>query len=258
MSNLIEGDERDLNLALGALDPGEAAVFLDFDGTLVDLAETPDGIVVGADLPGLLTALLDRTERHAALVSGRAVPHLAGFLPDFGGLLIGGHGAEQREGDRLERHPAATGDALGRVIEATEAFAAGKAGLIVERKPTGVVLHYRRAPERAAEATAFIEEQAAAYPEFEFHAAKMAAELRPDGIGKAPAIAARMDREGWAGRTPVFLGDDATDEPALAWVAGQGGIAVKVGEGETTAPYRLADPSAVRRVLSAWITITEE
>ena len=81
----------------------------------------------------------------------------------------------------------------------------------------------------------------------------MAAELRPEGIGKDAAIAGLMRRDAWAGTVPVFFGDDATDEPALGWVAEAGGIAVKIGDGQSVARHRLEDPAAVRATLHSWI-----
>ncbi|KIQ68837.1 trehalose-phosphatase [Wenxinia marina] len=234
------------------VDLGASTLLLDFDGTLVDIAETPDGVLVDAGLPDLLARLSDATGGRIALVSGRAVADVGGFLPDFDGLIIGGHGAERREDGHVRRHPAADSPALPEIVEAAEGFAAGRDGLIVERKPTGIVVHYRRRPDAAEGVLAFVAGLAELHDGFELHEAKMAAELRPEGIGKDAAIADLMSEPRFAGTIPIFFGDDATDEPALVWVAEAGGVAVKVGEGESAAPLRLADPAAVRALLDHW------
>lgn len=231
----------------------DASVFLDFDGTLVDIAETPGGVSPAPDLTDLLFAIHHRTGGRTALVSGRSADDVRSFLPGFPGLIVGGHGAEMVEDGAVIRHRAADSPDRLAVLDAAHGFAAGRSGILVEEKPTGVVVHYRRAPDLAGEVEQLVRELAAAHPIFEYHGSKMAAELRPDGIGKDAAIAGLMARDGWTGTTPIFIGDDATDEPALAWVAREGGIAIKVGEGDSAAPHRVDDPAAVRNLLRAWI-----
>ena len=241
---------RDLAQALP--DPGGAALFLDFDGTLVDIAETPDGILVPPGLPDLLAQLSRATGGALAIVSGRSVAAIEGFLPGFSGTVIGGHGAETRQDGRLTRHAFAGSAALRDITAAAEDFARGKDGVLAERKPTGVVLHYRRAPDRQAEVETFLQGLADAQDGIELHHAKMAAELRPDDIGKDRAVAALMEKRPFARKTALFIGDDATDEPAMRFCVEIGGTACKVGEGTSGAPHRLAAPEQVRAALRLW------
>ena len=239
-------------LAEGLPAPGRAALFLDFDGTLVDIAETPDGVDIPQELPDLLDRLLRATGGALALVSGRSVGAIEGFLPGFGGVIVGGHGAETRRGSRLDRHSVADCAALGAMIAAAEGFVQGKPGLLVERKPTGVVLHYRLAPERQAEVESFASGLAQARAGVELHRAKMAAEIRPVDIGKHIAVATLMDSPPFAGRSAVFFGDDVTDEPAMRFCLEKGGAACKVGFGASGAAYRLTCPAQVRAALGIW------
>ena len=236
----------------------DCALFLDFDGTLVELAETPDAIEPDPGLPALLAALHAATGGAMALVTGRGVDDLLRHLPGFPGTIVGGHGAERRHEGARESHPAATGETLAQATDALHDFAEGRDGLLVEEKATGTVLHYRRAPEREAEVQDEVSRLAEAHPEFERHDSKMAAELRPSGIGKDKAILELMERAPFAGRRPIFAGDDTTDEPALAWVAARGGLSIRVGGGATNATSALSDPAEMRAELARWLAATEE
>lgn len=243
---------------LPALDPATVAVFLDFDGVLVSLAETPDAIVVPPDLPRLLSGLHARAGGAVALVSGRAVDTLRRFLPSFPGVVAGSHGAE------IDRGPHADRPGIQRMVEPdparvealqkmVEGFAITDPAYIAEPKPTGVVLHFRRKPELRGQAYHMLEAALADFDGFHIHHSKMAFEVRPDGVGKEFAVQALMAEAPFAGRRPVYFGDDVTDERALDWVGAQGGVSVKVGDGQTCAQCRLNDPSDVRAALAAQI-----
>ncbi len=233
-------------------DPHQTALFLDFDGTLVDLAAAPGAIEVPKDLVGLLARLDRATAGGLVLISGRSVADIAGWLPGYTGPIVGGHGAEERVAGVIAETVAVDPLTVEELVRAATGFASGRAGILVEPKPTGVVLHYRAVPECAAEVGAMIDGLADRFTRMTRHDAKMAVELRPDGVAKDVSLARWMCDQ-FAGRVPVMFGDDATDEPALAWVAGAGGVAVKVGEGPTVAPCRLPDPAAVRAALSNWL-----
>ncbi len=222
-----------------ALELARDALFVDFDGTLVEIAPTPDAIVVPDGLSAMLAQLHASAEGAVAVVSGRMLADLERFLDGFPGVLIGSHGAERRGAPAL---PLPEGL---RELQAEVRRIAEAEGLLAEIKSRGAALHFRAAPEREALARGFAEALAAAFPAFVLQPAKMAFELKPKGAAKDVALAEAMRAPPFAGRRPVYLGDDATDEPALAWVAGKGGVAVKVGEGESTAPHRLESPGAV-------------
>ncbi len=241
---------RALAAALPPLD--QTAIFLDFDGTLVDLAGTPEGIDVPGDLPDLLDRLTEATGGALALVSGRSVAALERFLPSFDGAIVGGHGAEKRVDGIRQSHPLAGSESLGHLVRAVEALARQHPGSIAERKPTGVVLHYRQVPSHEVRLLSRMEDLAATHPGIELHRAKMALELRPDDIGKDIAVDSLIRRHPFDNKRGILFGDDATDEVAMRFLLNHGGLACKVGEGETCAPLRAGDPSELRAALWLW------
>ncbi|AMY71785.1 trehalose-phosphatase [Frigidibacter mobilis] len=238
------------NTAPPALVPGEDAVFLDFDGTLVEIAPRPDAVHVPDGLAEVLMDLHALCGGALALVSGRAMGELAAFLPRFTGPLIGSHGAESRGLDLPGAGHAVDLAALhARFVEFANAN-----DLLAEAKPHGAAIHFRSRPEAEALARAFAEEMIALHPGLTLQPAKMAFELRPAGATKDAALRQLADAVPFAGRRPVYLGDDTTDEPALIWAQERGGMGVKVGEGASAARWRLSGPQAVR----AWLTAATE
>lgn len=229
--------------------PADAALFLDFDGCLVEIADRPDTITVPPALPDRLVRLHARQGGAVALVSGRDVADLRSYLPGFPGVIAGSHGAElSLDGQRIE---ATHGSALdvAQLHRAARELAAAHPAVLIEPKPHGVSLHYRADPALRG----FVEEAAAtlarAHPGLTQQPAKMAVELRPEGVGKDRALARLMELPDFAGRMPVYAGDDLTDEVAIAEAQARGGIGIKIGEGETVALHRLSDPAA----LAAWL-----
>lgn len=229
-----------------------ASLFLDFDGTLVEIAPRPDAVAVDARLRDLIGALTKRFDGRIAIVSGRGAAEIEAL---FGGLecpIVGSHGAELRgvaHADMPER-PAA----LDEVAARFDALATALPGLVVEIKPLGVGLHYRGVPAAEPEARALAEELAATTG-LTLQRGKMVFELRAPG-DKGRAIAALMGAMPFAGSRPVFLGDDLTDEPGFATVARLGGAGVLVGQmRDTEAVYRLPDVTSALRWLG---TLAEE
>jgi trehalose 6-phosphate phosphatase len=221
-----------------------AALFLDFDGTLVELAEAPDAIVVPQRLPLLLASLSRRLEGRLAVVSGRAIADLGRFLPLEGIAVSGSHGLELRFADgRGQAAPAPAG--FEHVRESIAAFAARASGLLLEEKPASLALHYRQAPEREEEVLAFVARLAAGTG-FAVQRGKMVAELRPPGPDKGSALRSLLAEPPFAGARPVFVGDDLTDEDAFAAAAALGGDGILVGPARSTAAaWRLPDVPAV-------------
>lgn len=223
-----------------------ASLFLDFDGTLVEIAPRPDAVAVDARLRQLIAELSQRFDGRLAIVSGRGAAEIDAL---FGGLdcpIVGSHGAELHGVERAEmpERPAA----LDEVAARFDALAETLMGLVVERKPLGVGLHYRGVPAAEAEARALAEELAAATG-LTLQRGKMVFELRAPG-DKGRAIAALMGAMPFAGSRPVFLGDDLTDEPGFATVARLGGAGVLVGPvRDTEAVYRLPDVTSALRWL---------
>ncbi|MEG3597951.1 MAG: trehalose-phosphatase, partial [Pseudomonadota bacterium] len=195
------------------LDSGPAALFLDFDGTLVDIAPRPGDIHVPDGLLDRLHALRDRLEGRLALVSGRALDDLTGHLGQPAICRAGSHGASRflADGTRLGDEPRGLSD--GSVAE-LRAFAEAH-GLFYETKTHGGALHFRGAPEKREATLAFAEEFAASR-ELCVTSGKGVAELVRPGATKAAAVEAFMQVAPFAGAAPMFIGDDVTDEDGFA------------------------------------------
>ncbi|WP_339108639.1 trehalose-phosphatase [Thioclava sp. GXIMD4216] len=229
------------------LDCSDTALFLDFDGTLVDIAPTPDAVVLPADLGLLLCRLEEATGGALAIVSGRSLNELEGFLRGFDGVMVGSHGSEARGmTPPLETLP----EGLEAAQTEMRDYAASR-GLLYEHKSMGAAIHFRNRPDAGPEVRAFIDRLAITNPRFEVQPAKMAYELRPAGFSKDGALQLLSDLPAFLGRRPVYIGDDTTDEPALDWAETHGGFGIKVGEGASCASQRLPDPAAVLEWLRA-------
>ena len=228
----------------------DAALFLDFDGTLIELAETPDSITVAPHLPRLLDRLRRRLEGRLAIVSGRSVADLERYVSIPGIPFSGSHGLELRLGDGTFV-PLHAPRGLDDVRERVRRFAAGREGLLVEHKPAGIALHYRRAPEEERPVADFMAGLAHEAQLIVQHG-NMVVELRPPGADKGDAVRALMKDEPFTGARPVFVGDDLTDEHAFAAVAAMGGAGILVGAiRDTAAQYRLPSVAAVADWLEA-------
>lgn len=221
-----------------------AALFLDFDGTLVELAETPDSISVSPGLEPLLRRLSQRLGGRLAIVSGRAIADLERHLDCSGVAVSGSHGLELRLSGGVHIPLAGPVD-LGEIRAKIERFAAQAPGLLVEVKPASVALHYRQAPEEAERVERFM--AALAYKSgLALQPGKMVFELRPRGADKGDAVRAFMAEPEFGGARPLFVGDDLTDEDAFEAAAAMGGAGILVGPPRATAAeFRLADVAAV-------------
>lgn len=224
-----------------------AALFLDFDGTLVELAETPAAIRVPPGLPALLKRLQDRLGGRLGIVSGRSIANLERHLDCTGLPVSGSHGFELRLA-RATAPPPSVPAGLGAIVEAVAAFVRDHPGTLIEKKPAGAALHFRQAPELETEAVALM--AGLAGPGFTLQHGKMVAELRAANADKGSALRAFMAAPEFAGARPVFVGDDATDEDAFTAAAELGGAGVLVGPPRASAAsWRLADVDAV----AAWL-----
>lgn len=229
--------------------PANAALLLDFDGTLVDIASSPDKVVPGAALTQRLHRLHRRLDGALALISGRHVSSLRHFLPDFPGVIAGSHGAElSLEDQSVETFHGLDLDAEALSREARD-LVADYPAILIEDKPHGVAMHYRADPALRPVVEAAMTEMHARHAGMALQPAKMALELHPAGFSKDGAVARVMALPAFAGRVPVYAGDDLMDEPAMAEVQKRGGFGIKIGPGDSIARYRLDDPAA----LAVWL-----
>lgn len=209
----------------------ELAFFLDVDGTLLEIAPTPDDVVVDADLLATLRALSIRTCGAVAFVSGRSIATLDRLFQPLMLPAAGLHGFERRSASGTYcRRSLPPGALLFEAREALRGLCDRHSGLVLEDKRFAIALHYRQAPHLESEvlkAVARIAERSGSA--LVMQRGRCVAELRPAEARKATAIAEFMQEVPFKGRRPVCLGDDLTDECAFDWVNGAGGLSVAVG-----------------------------
>lgn len=227
------------------------ALFLDIDGTLLDIADRPDGIIVPEGLPQALARLAARLGGAVALVTGRSVATVDRLFPGVPVAVNGLHGAEWRD---------VTGQVFG--ADTTPAFSAAKLrlrdqaarwpGVVFEDKGTAFAAHYRLAPASAAQVHRLMQALSETVGDgWKLQQGKAVVELRPSGRDKGDALMQTMGQEAFAGRRPLAIGDDVTDEAMFAAANRLGGLSVRVcGElGQSLAQSRVGSPAEVR----AWI-----
>lgn len=206
------------------------ALLLDLDGTLIDFAPTPDAVVVPAGLAEALCVLRDRLGGALAIVTGRPIGQIDGLLPGVAFAVAGEHGGAIRHAPDgpIERgdHAAVPEDWLAMAEAALRAHP----GTLLERKAHGVTLHFRQAPAAGPALRVLADGLLARLPGHALLAGSMVWEVRPRGIDKGVALRAIMGRAPFAGRRPVFVGDDVTDEDASAAAVAMGGIGLRVAD----------------------------
>lgn len=226
------------------------ALFLDVDGCLLEFADEPDGVLVPPSLHALLQRLQRALGGALALVSGRALADLDRLFAAPAWAMAGLHGHELRGADGAPR--AATSDPAqqAHMRQAVHALAARLEGVQIEDKKHAIALHCRRAPGQLAALRAAAEALAAELPGYDLQPGNLVMEFKPAGVDKGRAVDELLAQAPFAGRTPVVLGDDLTDEHAFAAADRAGGISVRVGSREPTqAKFTLPSPSAVH----AWL-----
>lgn len=231
------------------------ALFLDIDGTLLEHVERPDAVRADAALGRLLAGLAEVTGGALALISGRPVAELDALFAPLRLPAAGQHGIERRDARGTVHRHAFSPEPLRRAALELAEFAARRPGLLLEDKVLSLALHYRLAPEHAESAREAVHRALTALgPGFEVQSGKLVFEIKPGGRDKGTAIEEYMAEAPFAGRLPVFIGDDATDEYGFAIVNRRAGHSIKVGPGDTIARWRLPGAAAVRRWLDAYVT----
>ncbi|MXO91895.1 trehalose-phosphatase [Pontixanthobacter aquaemixtae] len=209
---------------------GDVSLFLDFDGTLVDIASGPDSIDVPDNLAARLGALSKSLGGRLALVSGRGLDNLGQHAGALGIARAGSHGAERvlADGSALGDTPQPLDPDIVRQLKAI----ADASGALFERKSFGAALHYRAVPEKgpgiASEALAIAQADGLVAKH-----GKCVVELVRPGADKGAAVAAFMEIAPFSGSKPVFIGDDVTDEDGFAKAHEMGGFGIAIGERES-------------------------
>jgi trehalose 6-phosphate phosphatase len=214
--------------------PGECwALFLDVDGTLIPIAATPEAARPEPALLPLLERLRRSCNEALALVSGRSLASIDSLFAPLRLAAAGLHGWERRRPDGALVPQQEQTDLLVRLRPRLAAYASARAGLLLEDKGGSLALHYRQAPERAAALRRFVRRLAAAEPELHVLVGRKVVELQPRGADKGMAIEAFLREAPFAGRRPIFAGDDTTDEHGFAAVNALGGISIRIAAAET-------------------------
>ena len=226
-----------------------AALYLDFDGTLAAIAERPEQVVVRHPLPEVLEALRRELGGAVAVVTGRPLADIDRLLVPLQLPGAGLHGSEFRPAAgtiRRLRSPAG----LPELVTALRGHFARDQRVLVEDKGVGVAVHYRQAPERAQECLEILRRLSGAVA-VEIISGSMVVEARRPDVDKGAALGMLAAEAPFAGRQPVFVGDDFSDEDGFRAASRLGGHGIKVGDGPTCAQYRCATVQDVYAWLDA-------
>lgn len=207
-----------------------SALFLDIDGTLTEIVQDPRGVSFTPDLIAMLQRLGEHLDGALALISGRGIADIDALFAPHRFPAGGQHGLEWRfPGGAVEEKPIDHA-ALATMHEALTRFVAAHPGAILERKSLSLSLHFRRVPEVQDAARAAVEQAMARYGDaFHIQGGLLVYEIKPRGASKGSVIESFMKRAPFAGRHPVFAGDDLGDEPGFVSVNALGGTTIVVG-----------------------------
>jgi trehalose 6-phosphate phosphatase len=227
------------------------AILLDVDGTLLDIAPTPQAVQMPPRLRETLVAVRERAGGALALVSGRLISDLDTLFTPLRLPAVGGHGAELRphgEGDTIDQRAFSLEPELRKDLTA---IAAQHSGIIVEDKGSSIALHYRIAPKQGLGLVHDVKHAFAAWndPSLELLTGKAVLEIKHRGYNKGTGVRELMSHPPFNGRRPIFIGDDKTDEFAFAVMPEFDGIPVSVGRRISWVDDCFNSPTEVR----AWL-----
>lgn len=227
-------------------------MLFDLDGTLAPIAATPEQAHVPAATLDVLARLHKLTGGAIAIVSGRPLAQIDALVQPLVLTGAGLHGAQWRGPDgALHELPVDTAAVAG-MVESLAPLARRWPGTQLEHKGLSLAFHYRNAPDREQDVRIAAEMALQPHAEaFVLQPGKMVVEIKPRHASKAAAIGRLMGMAPFAGRLPVFAGDDLTDEAGFEAVKSMGGVAIKVGEGESIADWRFPTPAA----LAEWLAL---
>lgn len=222
------------------------ALFLDFDGTLAPIQDDPDSVELPEGGAALLTRIADGLDGALCVLSGRDLRDLARRTPS-GIWRAGGHGLERcPPGEQPGERTAAAPEGL---LEDILSAMADLRGVRVEAKGPVIAVHYRQAPTLRDAVASRLDARLSDQPGYRLQAGKMVFEAKPADAHKGRALDALRQDPPFAGRVPVMIGDDTTDEEAMSAAMAAGGWAARVGPGESVAAYGFNTPDEVWRWL---------
>lgn len=229
------------------------AIFLDLDGTIVEIVEHPDAVRVAPATLRLLEALRDKSQNAIAVISGRELAVIDRLLYPLVLPAAGVHGLERRDAAGVV-HMSEPLD-LQPITFVLEKDIGGESGVVVERKPGAVALHYRLRPDLERRCWEIVTELVEQRADVRILRGKMVFEIIQKGLDKGDVINAFLSEPPFQGRIPVFAGDDVTDEAGFASVNRRGGLSIKVGAQKTEARFRADNVRDLERWL--WNLVIE-
>jgi trehalose 6-phosphate phosphatase len=224
-------------------------LFLDVDGTLIEFTDTPSPTLVDAAVKDLLAQVSRRLSGALALISGREIATMDQLFAPLRLPAAGLHGVERRDASGALHGTSSLDPRLDRVREAFVLLANSYPGTIIEDKGRNIAVHYRLAPqfgELLRRSVAAITAPLA--DDYQLQDGLLMVEIKPRGYTKGSAVHAFMREPPFAGRRPIFVGDDLTDRDGFAAVEAQGGVSIGVGD-RVQGRYQLDDVRSVRRWL---------
>lgn len=227
------------------------AIFLDFDGTIVEIEEHPEAVRMEASTVELLGALRERLNGALAIISGREIAVVDRFLNPLRLPVAGVHGLQRRDAYG-ELHTRAAFDLNPTIIMLEKRFADAR-GVVIERKRGAIAVHYRLRPELESECSETVERIVENNPKLRLLRGKMVCEIAQNGSDKGGAISAFLSEPPFKGRIPLFAGDDITDEDGFLVVNARGGVSIKIGDQKSAAKYAAASVRDLKDWLSAFI-----
>jgi trehalose 6-phosphate phosphatase len=227
------------------------ALFLDFDGTLAPIVDSPDAARLPPGVLELLARLARQSEGALAIVSGRSIDDLDRLLQPLVLPIAGLHGSQWRGVDGAVHQLSLDTAPLALLAAQAEEFARSHPGILIERKGLSLAVHYRRAPHSREPLSELLRNAITPYADnYVLQPGKMVMEIRPGAANKGIAIGRFMRQPPFLGRIPLFAGDDITDEAGFETVNALGGISIKIGSGPTCAIQRVESPPAFAQWLS--------
>ena len=224
-------------------------VFLDLDGTLVEIEDRPDDVRIEEATLLFIERLREKVGRALALVSGRDIHVIDRLLYPLVLPVAGVHGLQRRDAAGRLHSPVIDQSIVETIAVQVEAAFLSEPGVVIERKTGSVAIHFRLRPDFEKRCIALARKIVRDRPDLHMIKGKMVCEIRLHGNDKGAVIATFLEERPFKGRAPIYAGDDATDEPAFVTVNARNGVSVKIGEGSTVARFRAANILELRNWL---------